>query len=346
MATTRYLISSYASAYDALTQIDAWLVGAMGYTRNLAPTSDTVTYTGYKAHYQYTFATGETIYLNFHTDTTNGAIYLNCSRSYSSSLAWNAQIGAAAMLSGAIGYAKVTVPVSASNNALYMFGDALGNCQVFFQRGNALDVSDLLQWGKLDKSGFGAWTGGCYFSGWNMASTTISASCSSPCLIYGSADSSVPHMFIDVTASEGTFWASVKSFNQNPSAISREPSSTIGTTSSTWTGMHASADVSGYDGYLIAGESFATPMSINTFTVQDDISGYLCNMTGRIHMYSPILYIRREVSQKITAIGRIPFGYHCPVASYPQYVAPGTELVRDSRTFVLMGNIAAEKVSV
>jgi hypothetical protein len=55
--------------------------------------------------------------------------------------------GGATVLSNAIIYGKVNIPTTSTNNGLYLFGDAHGNCQVFVQRAADLAISDLLQWG-------------------------------------------------------------------------------------------------------------------------------------------------------------------------------------------------------
>ena len=350
MPAPKYLFTTYLSAYDALTSIDTWLVNTMGYTRNLAPTADTVTYTGYKAHYQFTFATGETIYLNFHTDTTNSKLYLTTSRAYASGTAWNAQTGTAKVLSGAVIYGWVNVPTSTSNNALYLFGDTKGNCQIFVQRGANLATSDLLQWGLLDKSGFGTWTGGCFFDSWQISTTTLSKTSTAPYILKTSYSGESPVSAIDITCDTITTWAGLKNIQDTSPSYGIEPSSTIGTTSTTWSSVIVAAATGAY--------------GINTITTTDNpyaggvqsikvnvcdaaVNGYVNMQTGNIVLGpNPTVYARHEATQRLSPIGRVSFGYQCPIAGFYSYVAPGTQLVQDGRTFILMGSIAAEMVSV
>ena len=351
MPTPKYLFTTYTSAQDALNTIDTWLVNIMGYTRNLAPTADTVTYTGYKAHYQYSFVTGETIYLNFHTDTTNSILYLTTSRAYSSSLAWNAQAGSAMVLSGANIYGFVNIPTASSNNALYMFGDAKGNCQVFVQRGSDLAAGDLLQWGLLDKSGFGAWTGGCYFDSWQIPSTTLSITAQPPCIINSSAPRESPVGAIDITVDTITAWAGIKSFAGYADSSSQEPSAPIGTTSARWSAVIVGTALSYQSNLLQSIEQNSgignTVPSCNCDVVEIMPAGYVNMVTGKIVLGpNPTIYVRHESTQRLSPIGRIPFGYHCPIAGFYRHVAPGTQLVQDGRTFIMMGGIAAEMVSV
>lgn len=350
MPTPRYLFTTYASAQDALITIDTWLVNTMGYTRNLAPTADTITYTGYKAHYQFTFVTGETIYLNFHTDTTNSTLYLTTSRAYASGAAWNAQTGTAKVLSGAVIYGWVNVPTSTSNNALYLFGDAKGNCQIFVQRGTNLAAGDLLHWGMLDKSGFGAWTGGCFFDSWRIATTTLSDASSSPQLVNTSRALKAPTGAVDVTCDTITDWGGLKSLSDSDANYDAEVSATIGTTSSAWSAVIVAASVGLYDlGDIVTqcrhGAGYVP--SAKTNVCDDLLNGYVNTMTGKISLLpNPTIYVRHESTQRLSPIGRMPFGYHCPIAGFYPHVAPGTQLVQGGRTFVMMGGIAAEMVSV
>lgn len=345
MSTPKYLFTTYTSAYDALIKIDAWLVNVMGYTQNLAPTADTVKYAGYKAHYQFTFLTGENIYLNFHTDTAASKCYMTTSRAYSSSNAWNAQVGTAKLLSNDIIYGSVNIPTSTSNNALYLFGDAAGNCQIFIQRGNDIATGDLLQWGLLDKSGFGTWVGGCYFDSWMIKGTSLSSDNASPLIVNGSATSDIPVGAIDISVDSITTWAGIKTFSTGS-----EPSSPIGTTSTYWSSVIVGAttymlntfETSDRDSYYY----YHTP-SNNTNVVDDLPVGYVNMITGKITLGpNPTIYVRHEATQRLSPIGRMPFGYHCPIAGFYRHVPPGTQLVQDGRTFIMMGGIAAEMVSV
>ena len=359
MPTPKYLLTTYTSANDALTTIDNWLVNVMGYYRNLPPTSDTVKYTGNKAHYQYTFQTGETIYLNFHTDTANSKLYLTCSSTYSSSLAWNAQTNTATVLSGGVVSASIVIPTTASNNALYLFGDNKGNFQVFVQRGSTISLSDFMQWGVLNKSGFGSWTGGQYFSAYSLATATLTAgtltySDPGPYLQRDSYSSHTPYGAIYVTVDGNSAWAAIKAFMAGTSS-NAEPSSTIGVTSGTWSSIIVgscvcdsyeqrdtlpTAEEGSYGGY-------GNPHYYISNTVEILASGYVHCITGKISLGpNQVIYARHESTQRVSPIGRVPFGYHCPIAGYYQYVAPGTQLVQDGRTFMFIGNIAAEMVSV
>ena len=348
MPTPKYLFTTYTSAYSALATIDTWLVNTMGYTRNLAPTADSVTYTGYKAHYQFTFVTGETIYLNFHTDTTNSKLYLTTSRAYASGTAWNAQTGTAQVLSNAIIYGRVNVPTASSNNALYLFGDAKGNCQVFIQRGSDLSVGDLLQWGLLDKSGFGTWTGGCFFDSWVIGGTTLSIDNASPMIINSSGRVDDPVGSIDIAMDSITTWAAIKTFAGISSDNSYEPPS-MGSTSSSWSSVIVGAALSYTTNRFItneAGANYCIPASrVNVYEGMP--TGFVNMITGKISLGpNPTIYARHEATQRLSPIGRMPFGYHCPIAGFYRHVAPGTQLVQDGRTFIMMGNIAAEMVSV
>ena len=351
MPTPRYLFTTYASAQDALTSIDTWLVNTMGYTRNLAPTADSVTYTGYKAHYQFTFGSGETLYLNFHTDTTKSMLYLTTSRSYAAGTAWNAQTGTATVLSGSVIYGSAVIPTSSSNNSMYLFGDDKGNCQVFFQRGTTISISDYMHWGLLDKSGFGTWAGGCYFGALSLTSVTLSQTNVGPYIDLCTYSTHAPSSAIDITMDSITTWAALKSFATN-SSYSSEVSSTIGSSSSSWSAIIVGADVgSSYEQYnhfytAEDGGSYCASHSL-TNTVETIIGGTVNSITGKIYMSKPAtIYARHEATQRLSPIGRIPFGYHCPIAGYFQFVAPGTQLVQDGRTFIMIGNIAAEMVSV
>ena len=353
MSTPRYLFTTYTSVTDALTTIDAWLVSTMGYTRNLGPTTDTVSFTGQKAHYQYTFLSGETICLNFHTDTVNNLLYLTCSTMYSVSLAWNAQTATATVLSGALIYSKIVVPVTTTNNALYLFGDASGNCQIFVQRGSTLAVSDLMHWGLLNKSGFGAWLGGQYFYARSLNSTTLSNSNVGAGLWIGSGSSSTPTGAIYISIDAKTNWAAIKSFSEGALGSS-EPSATIGKTSAYWSSIIVGSNFSSAysPGEIPTYENdyselnYITP-SVNAVIVEDLPGGYVNGISGKIHMSDPFtIYARHEAAQAISPIGRTPFGYHCPIAGYYQFVPSGTQFVQDGRTFMLIGNVAAEMVSV
>jgi hypothetical protein len=351
MPTPKYLFTTYTSAQDALNTIDAWLVTIMGYTRNLAPTADSVTYTGYKAHYQYSFVTGETLFLNFHTDTTNSRLYLTTSRAYSSSMPWNAQSGTAQVLSGDVIYGYVNIPTASANNALYLFGDAFGNCQLFVQRGSDLAASDLLQWGLLDKSGFGTWTGGCFFDSWQIPATTLSATSPAPYILNISNASEAPASAIDITSDTTTTWAGLKSIADTTATYNFEPSATIGTTSSSWSSIIVAAGSGAYGkSDITTTERHGSGASVPSAKVnvsEDFVNGYVNMLTGRIVLGpNPTLYVRHESTQRLSPIGRMPFGYQCPIAGFYRYVAPGTQLAQDGRTFIMMGNIAAEMVSV
>ena len=349
MPTPRYLFTNYTSAQNALTTIDTWLVNTMGYTRNLAPTADT---TGYTAHYQFTFVTGETIYLNFHTNTTNSLLYLTTSRAYASGTAWNAQTGTAQVLSNAIIYGWVTVPTVTSNNALYLFGDAKGNCQIFIQRGSDLSVGDLLQWGLLDKSGFGTWVGGCYFDSWSIRGLTLSAINCPPCIINGGLYADVPVGAVDITMDSITTWSGFKTFGGNSSVYNYEPNSDISYNPAYHSSIISGAGSSGALGasVLVTTESEVnnTAFATSKTNVVEDMPYAFVNMiTGKISLGpNPTIYARHEATQRLSPIGRMPFGYHCPIAGFYRHVAPGTQLVQDGRTFIMMGNIAAEMVSV
>ena len=341
MPSPKYQFTTYTSAQNALNTIDTWLVSVMGYTRNLAPTADSVTYTGYKAHYQFTFVTGETIYLNFHTDTTNSRLYLTTSRAYASASNWNAQTGTASVQSGAIIYGYLNIPTAATNNSMYLFGDTYGNCQVFVQEGADISVSDFMQWGMLNKTGFGTWQGGCYFDSWNISRTTLGFNNSGPSIINSSKDSS-KYGAVDITVDGITDWALIKSLAGCTSNNLLEPVYPL---------VSGSADYS----HIIVGHGLSATCNLLTNynpgilsnDVEDIISGYVNQMTGKIVFgQPPTLFVRHEATKRISPIGRVPFGYHCPIAGAYQYVAPGTQLVQDGRTFILIGNIAAEMVSV
>ena len=350
MPTPKYMFTTYTSAQDALSKIDTWLVSTMGYTRNLPPTADTVTYTGYKAHYQYTFLTGETIYLNFHTDTSNNKLYITTSRSYSESSAWNNQVGTASRMSGSIIYGFVNIPTSSSNNALYLFGDAKGNCQVYIQRGSDLATGDMLQWGLLDKSGFGSWNGGCYFDSWQIAGLTLSKDNVSPMILNGTMSSNVPLGAIDITLDTITAWAGIKTFSGASSQYNYEPQTPLSTASDYYSSIIVGSMTS-YPNALVAAEStsvasYMIPSSKSNVT-EDMPYGFVNMVTGKITLGpNPTIYARHEATHRLSPIGRVPFGYHCPIAGFYRHVAPGTQLVQDGRTFILMGNIAAEMVSV
>jgi len=348
MPAPKYLVTTYTSAYNALTTIDTWLVNTMGYTRNLAPTADTVTYTGYKAHYQFTFVTGETIYLNFHTDTTNSKLYLTTSRAYVSGTAWNAQTGTANVLSNAIIYGWVNVPTSSSNNALYLFGDSAGNCQVFIQRGIDIAASDMLQWGLLNKGGFGSWSGGLFFDSWQIRSTTLDSTASAPSIINAS-NYETPVGAIDITCDSITCWAGIKTFSGRNSSQTYEPDSTIGTTSSYWSSIIVGSTIGRMlNSFLSQNSDNSGAFPSSKANVSEDMpTGYVNMITGKVSLGpNPTIYVRHESTQRLSPIGRIPFGYQCPIAGFYRHVAPGTQLVQDGRTFIMMGNIAAEMVSV
>ncbi|MCK9428379.1 MAG: hypothetical protein M0R17_00030 [Candidatus Omnitrophica bacterium] len=348
MPTPKYLFTTYTSAQDALNSIDTWLVNTMGYTRNLAPTADTVTYTGYKAHYQFTFITGEVIYLNFHTDTVNSKLYLTTSRAYSSSLEWNVQSGTPKVQSGAVIYGTIVIPTTTTNNSLYLFGDASGNCQVFVQRGNNISASDLMQWGVLNKSGFGVWTGGCYFDSWLLPSTILSSSNSGPCIINATNQHS-PYGAVDVSVDGLTDWGAIYILGGRGQQ-EYEPDNPLRTTSTYYSSIVVGLNLTTNTNLLVSdmtdGSTYYCPNQLCN-VVEDFASGYVNNMTGRIVFgQNTTIYVRHEATQRISPIGCIPFGYHCPIAGAYQYVAPGTQLVQDDRTFIMIGNIAAEMVSV
>lgn len=348
MPAPKYLFTTYTSVQDALNTIDTWLVNTMGYTRNLAPTADTVTYTGYKAHYQFTFLTGETIYLNFHTDTTNSKLYLTTSRAYSSSLGWNAQAGTAKVLSGDIIYGTIIIPTTTTNNSLYLFGDESGNCQIFVQRGVNISASDFMQWGMLNKSGFGVWPGGCYFDSWSLPSTTLNPGNSGPCVI-NAANYHSPYGAVDVSVDGLTDWGAIYVLGGRSSYL-YEPDHPLDTSSTRYSSIAVGLSFAINANLLTSdedsGSNYYVPNQLCN-VVEDFASGYVNTMTGRIVFgQNPTLYVRHEATQRISPIGRIPFGYHCPIAGAYQYVAPGTQLVQDGRTFIMIGNIAAEMVSV
>lgn len=349
MPTPKYLFTTYASCADAMSTIDTWLTSIMGYTRNLAPTADTVTFTGIRAHYQYTFVTGETIYLNFHTDTTNSKLYLTTSRDYSVSNAWNAQTGTAKFLSGACIYGWVNIPTSSSNNALYLFGDDKGNCQAFIQRGVDLSIGDLLQWGMLDKSGFGTWAGGCYFDSWQIQSLNLSsASCTAPMILNGAINQDTPVGAIDVTVDSKTDWSAITSF-AGAGSSKYEPPASIGTTASYYSSIITGSFTSYKNSILCQERAVAGNYipSTKVNVIEDLPAGFVNMITGTIALKpNPTIYVRHEATQRLSPIGRVPFGYHCPIAGTFRHVAPGTHLVQDGRTFIIMGNIAAEMVSV
>lgn len=348
MPIPKYLFTTYTSAQDALNIIDTWLVNTMGYTRNLAPIANTATYTGYKAHYQFTFLTGETIYLNFHTDTANSKLYLTTSRAYSSSLEWNVQIGTAKVLSGAIIYGTITIPTTTTNNSLYLFGDASGNCQVFVQRGVNISASDFMQWGMLNKSGFGVWPGGCYFDSWTLPNITLSPSNSGPCVINAARYHS-PYGAVDISVDGLTDWGAIYMLGGRASYTNEPDNPLIASSnyySSIAVGLVFATNTNLITTDAYTGSNYYVPNQLCNVS-EDFASGYVNNMTGRIVFgKNPTIYVRHEATQRISPIGRIPFGYHCPIAGAYQYVAPGTQLVQDGRTFIMIGNIAAEMVSV
>ena len=348
--------TTYGNVSDVLTALDTWLVNTMGYTRNCAPTADTTTYTGAKAHYQYTFQTGETIYLNFHTDTVNAKLYLTTSTAYSSSLGWNTQAGTAKVLSGGVIYGFVVLPAATvttpatSNNALYLFGDSKGNCQLFVQRGATLDIHDFMHWGLMDKSGFGTWAGGQYFGGWTMQRTDGTKF--APTLDCASGTDENPCGAIYMTNDSITNWAAIKTFIQPDQYHVGEPSSTIGTTSSTWSSIIVGSNTTSNslgnwkcadkDSSLY--NSFPSRVDI---TSEYFISGHVNAITGKIvPTAGPLYWVRHEATQRLSLIGRIPFGYQLPVSSIYKSIAPGTVFMYNGKKLVSMGNIAAEQVAV
>lgn len=358
-----WLKTTYNTDLDLLTTIDTWLVNTMNYTRNMAPTSDTVTVTGYKSHYQYTFPTGEIGCLTFKSDTSAKKIYANSSKSFNGTSAWNNQPNQTRSMNGTTISPKITY-VENSNKMVYLFGDLKGNIQIFVQKGTKFDSTSLIQFGVLDKTGFGNWTGGVYIScfdlGYNTPTTPANettVAIASPMMIanIGETNQNYPaRMFVDVTYNAESVWAGMYQHNFGSQTAETPPVSAMGGYASTVTKLilfpdvvvgdsNSSAQVIGNNYYDYV---YLSHPNRNSFTNMQDLSGYVCSITGRIFMYSPMIHIRHESTGRISLIGRMPFGFHCPVASVSSLdaIAAGTEIVQNGRTFVLMGNIAAEKV--
>jgi hypothetical protein len=355
--------TTYTTGLDILTQIDTWLVNTMNYTRNLTPTSDAVTVTGYKSHYQYTFPSGETGYLTFKTDTAANKIYVNSSNGYASTSAWNNQPEQTRSVSGSSITPSISFVPSASK-MLYMFGDLKGNIQIFVQKGTRFDSTSLIQFGVLDKTGFGQWTGGVYISCFDLGteSNEVTITNASPTLI-ANADNTYgatyrPRMLVDIVYKGKKIWAGVYRHNIGSQSSGEYPTiASISASSSYYNNntelilfpdvcVNYSSTGSSLPSYRLTSYNYTDHPNRNSFTSMQDMSGYVCSMTGRIFMYSPIIHIRHESTGRISVIGRMPFGFHCPVASVSSLdaITPGTEIVQNGRTFVLMGNIAAEKV--
>ena len=248
-------------------------------------------------------------------------------------------------------YGWVNIPTSSSNNALYLFGDEKGNCQIFIQRGADLSIGDMLQWGILNKSDFGTWTGGCYFDSWQIQNLSLtSPSCTAPMILNGTLDSTPPVSAIDITVDSKTNWAAVSMFAGAGASYKYEPSATLDTSSNYYNSIIVGSFTS-YQNSIVcyerAGAMYTIVPSTKTNIVEDLPGGFVNMITGTIALKpNPTIYVRHEATQRLSPIGRMPFGYHCPIAGTFRHVAPGTQLVQDGRTFIMMGNIAAEMVSV
>jgi hypothetical protein len=202
----------------------------------------------------------------------------------------------------------------------------------------------------LDKSGFGAWTGGLYFDSWQIGGTVLSTSVCPPAIINGSDSAAVPVGAVDITADSITTWAGFKNFAGKNSSVSDEPSNPIGTTSQYWSSIIVGNPQSAFQNILGTSDvnGYATYISSSKSNIVEDMPvGFVNMITGKITLGpNPTIYMRHEATQRLSPIGRMPFGYHCPIAGFYRHVAPGTQLVQDGRTFIMMGNIAAEMVSV
>jgi hypothetical protein len=358
-----WLKTTYNTDLDLLTTIDTWLVNTMNYTRNMAPTSDTVSVTGYKSHYQYTFPTGEVGCLTFKSDTSGKKIYVNSSKSFNGTSAWNNQPDQTRSWNNTTISPKITY-VEGTSKMVYLFGDLKGNIQIFVQKGTKFDSTSLIQFGVLDKTGFGSWVGGLYVSCYDLGYDTpttpaneTTVTIASPVMVANTGETDYnypPRMFVDVTYNTESVWAGMYQHNYGSQSYEMPLVSTLGSYASTVTKLilfpdvcvgdsNYSSQIQGRNFYDYTYTSFPNR---NSFTSMQDLSGYVCSITGRIFMYSPMIHIRHESTGRISLIGRMPFGFHCPVASVSSLdaIMPGTEIVQNGRTFVLMGNIAAEKV--